>query len=286
MPAKSARSRRFRELVGLWTDLFREHELLTFATAIAFRALVAAVALLLLGFGLLGAFGREDVWESQIGPAVQAKVTVGVFAGINGTVERIFAHDSAGLIVFAAALAIWEVSSLVRACMNALTRVYGMDDERPWWIRFPISFGIAVVLTAAIVGAVLLMTAAKGAFGGAWHIPWFVARWLGAVVAIGLGFGFLVRWAPAERRAERWVSAGTTLVVVGWIVESLIFSWYVSSLANFKTAIGTLTAVYVLTTYLYIAGIILLVAMQLDELLRRDVQGEERGIIELVRGLF
>jgi uncharacterized BrkB/YihY/UPF0761 family membrane protein len=34
----------------------------------------------------------------------------------------------------------------------------------------------------------------------------------------------LVRYAPAERRTTRWASAGASLVVVGWIAQSLIFA--------------------------------------------------------------
>jgi hypothetical protein len=45
--------------------------------------------------------------------------------------------------------------------------------------------------------------------------------------------------------------------------------------------------VYFLTTYLYIAAIVLLVGVELDEQLRRDVQGkQDRGILEIVRDIL
>jgi hypothetical protein len=44
--------------------------------------------------------------------------------------------------------------------------------------------------------------------------------------------------------------------------------------------------VYFLTTYLYVAAIVLLVAGELDEQLRKELKGDdERGIIQLVRGV-
>ena len=43
---------------------------------------------------------------------------------------------------------------------------------------------------------------------------------------------------------------------------------------------------FVLTSYVYVGAIVLLVAMELDEQLRRDVKSSRRGMIELVRGLF
>jgi membrane protein len=283
--AARRKKRPLRELVRIWVDLFDKHELLTYASAIALQALVAAVALLLLTLGVLGETGRQDVWRRHVGPAVQGKVLPFVYSGIDQVVEQIFSTDSTGLIAFASLLAIWEVSGVVRACMGALDRVYETDDDRPWWIRFPISIGLALTTIAGLGGA-LLLGALVGNGGGAWAVPALVGRWLGAIVLIGLAFGLIVRFAPAERRSKRWASAGAALVTVAWIVQSLIFRVYVGSVANFRTAAGSLTVLLVVTAYLYVGAIILLVGIELDELLRKDVQGEERGILELVRELL
>jgi membrane protein len=286
-----ARSRRrkghrasFKELVGLWVDLFSEHNLLTYASAIAFQALVALVALLLLGLAILGELGRQDVWSRQIGPQIEPKVLPPVYSGIDATVQKIFTSSSGGLIAFAAAVAIWEMSGVVRAIMGAVARVYDTEDDRSWKVRFPLSIGIGLVLTASILGAILLATAARTAVHGGWGVPFALLRWLVAVALIGVGFGVLVRYAPVEARTSRWASAGATVVVVAWVVQALIFAEYLRSVANYQTAVGSLLGVYFLTTFLYVAAIILLVGIELDEQLRKDLQGkEERGILEIVR---
>jgi YihY family inner membrane protein len=276
-----------RDLVRLWVDLFDEHGLLTSAAAIALQAFVAMVALVLLGIAVLGASGQQHIWTNQIAPQIQPKVLPAVFDGIEATVGKVFSSSSTGLIVFASALAVWEVSGMVRACMSALSRVYGTKDKRPWYVRFPLSIGIAVVLLAALLAAALLVVALRHAVHGSWGIPFAVARWAATVVLLTAAFGVLVRWAPAERRSTRWASAGAALVVCAWIAQSLIFGWYVRSVASYKGAVGSLTAVYLFTTYLYVGAIVLLVAIQLDELLRNDLQGEdERGILAIVRDVL
>jgi acetoacetyl-CoA synthetase len=68
----------FKDLVGLWTGLFKEHNLLTYASAIAFQALVAFVAVTLLGIGVLREIGRTDVWDQQIAPHIEPKVLLAV----------------------------------------------------------------------------------------------------------------------------------------------------------------------------------------------------------------
>jgi membrane protein len=277
----------FTDLVGLWVDLFRQHNLLTYASAIAFQALVALVALALLGLGVLDAIGRTDVWTDQIAPQVAPKVLLPVFAGMDATAQKVFHSSSAGLIAFAAVLTIWEISGVVRACMGALAQIYEDEESRPWWIRFPISIGIATALTAAIVGALLLATAARTAVHGAWGLPFSVARWLLAIVLITVAFGALVRFAPVKPRTTRWASGGATLVVVAWVVQSLLFALYLRTFADYKTAAGSLLGVYFLTTYLYVAAIILMVGIELDEQLRQDLRGaQERGILEIVRDVL
>ena len=277
----------FKKIVQLWVDLFDEHELLTSATAIALQALVAAVALVLLGIALLGEFGGESVWNDQIAPQIVPKVLPEVFGGIDATVQKVFTSSSSGLIAVAVLLSVWEVSGVVRACMSALSKIYGTTDERPFWIRFPLSFALAVVLIGALGGSVLLTLGLRHAVHGGWGLPFAILRWLVTVALLSVAFGVLVRFAPAERRSKRWASAGATLVVVLWIVQSLIFAWYVRDAANYRTAVGSLTAVYLFTTYFYVAGIVLLVGIELDEQLRKDLEGdEERGILELVRGVL
>jgi len=261
----------FKKIVQLWVDLFDEHELLTSATAIALQALVASVALLLLGIALLGEFGGEDVWNDQIAPQIVPKVLPEVFGGIDATVQKVFTSSSSGLIAVAVLLSVWEVSGVVRACMSALSKIYGTTDDRPFWVRFPLSFALAVVLIGALGGSVLLTLGLRHVVHGAWRLPFAILRWLATVALLSLAFGVLVRFAPAERRSKRWASAGATLVVVLWIVQSLIFAWYVRDVANYRTAVGSLTAVYLFTTYFYVGGIVLLVGIELDEQLRRDL---------------
>jgi membrane protein len=285
-PRQGNRRQGIGELVSLWVDLFRDHNLLVYATAVAFNALVALVALVLLVVAILGEIGRTDVWTKQIGPTIQPKLLPQVYQGLDATFTKIFSASSVGLIAFAAAIAIWEISRGVRACMGALSRVYDTEDDRPWFVKQALSIGIGVVLTGALVGSILLATAGRTLVHGGWSIAFTVARWLLAVLLIGGAFGLLVRYAPAERRAKRWASAGAATVVVAWIVQTLVFAAYLRYLADYRSAAGSLLGVYFLTTYLYVAAIVLLVGIELDEQLRKDLHGDERGIIEIVRDMF
>lgn len=283
MASRSDLTGRVRKVVRIWIDLFAEHELLTYASAIAFQVLKSLIPLSLLGLALLGEIGRQDIWSAHMAPPVRSRLDPPVYHAIDFAVKKIFSRDSAGLLAFAAVLTVWYVSGGVRAIMSAINRIYDANERRPFWIRWPISLGLAVCVVAGIVGALLLVEAVPTPRGG-WEFIVVPVRWLGAIAALVLAAGLLVRLAPVERRPKRWVSAGAVLVIATWIVTTLVFRWYVASLANFRSAVGQLTVFLVLMIYAYASSIVLLVGVELDELLREDASAEERGILDAVLG--
>jgi membrane protein len=263
---------RVRALARDIAAAFSEHGLFTYASAIAFRALVALVPLTLLGFGLLGALGFQDVWTDSIAPAVQPHVTKPVFEAIDFTVQKIFSSSKAGLIAFATSLLVWDATWGVRAVMAALNKMHEVEETRSW-IRVALTaVALAVAVSVCLVGAVLAVVAAPRAGDGALDVVLGLGRWLAAVGLLSLAVGVLVRYAPAERPEVRWASGGSILVIASWVVASLAFSWYVSSIADFKSATGSLTVFLVLTAYVFTSVTVFLVGVELDELLRKEVR--------------
>jgi membrane protein len=189
-----------------------------------------------------------------------------------------------GLLLFAGALTIWDVSSVVRACMGGLDAIYEQKEERSTLRRLLISAALGVAITICVVGAILLVTAGRGWGGGGsvLGVLLLVVRWCAAVLLLGLAVGFLVHFAPTHRRAESWVGLGTVLVVVSWIVMSLLFAVFVRYIANFKSAAGQLAVFLVLTTYIYSSSIVFLMGVQVDELLRERAP-RVKGVVAQIR---
>jgi membrane protein len=281
------RWRSFKKIVRLWVDLFDRHNLLTYASAIALRTFIAAVACTLFSLGLLGAAHERRLWKDTIGPQIEPKVLPDVFAGIDQTVQRVFGSSSAGLLALASALAVWEVSGIIRAAIGALDEIYETPEPRPFWVRFPLSFGLAILFLSALLGAIAIIWT-EHAVPGSLGIVALILRWPAAIALVAFAFELIVRYAPAKHRRTRWASFGSMLVVVGWIGETLIFGEYVRTLADFRTPVGSLEVFIFLATYFYVASIVLLVAMELDELLREDLQRppSKRRLLPLALGVI
>jgi membrane protein len=277
----SQRNSRRGHLVSELRRRFAEHELPIYASAIAFRGLISVIPLALLGLGLLGALGLQDTWSNSIAPAIEPKVLPAVYDGINASVDKIFSSSSAGLIVFAAAVAVWDLSLGMSAVMRALNHVHDVQEDRSTLRRSLVAVALAVGVGACVLGAILLLVVAPRVHGGL-HVLLGILRWLLAPLVLGLAVGLLVRFAPAQKPEARWASAGSLLVIVTWIVATLLFKLWVTYVANFKSAIGTLTGLLLLTTYFFVSAAIFIVGAELDELLRKETRGRGVALPDLV----
>jgi membrane protein len=277
----SQRNSRRGHLLSELRRRFAEHELPIYASAIAFRGLISVIPLALLGLGLLGALGLQDTWNNSIAPAIEPKVLPAVYDGINASVDKIFSSSSAGLIVFAAALAVWDLSLGMSAVMRALNHVHDVEEDRSTFRRCLVAVALAVGVGACVLGAILLLVVAPRAHGGL-HVLLGILRWLFAPLVLGLAVGLLVRFAPAQKPEARWASAGSLLVIVTWIVATLLFKLWVTYVADFKSAIGTLTGLLLVTTYFFVSAAIFIVGAELDELLRKETRGRGVALPDLV----
>jgi membrane protein len=274
---------RLRKFVKLWVDLFAKHELLDHASSMAFAVLKALVPLTLLGLALLGALGQERVWKNTLAPGIEPHVQPATFHAIDVAVQQIFSTGAASLIAFASVLAAWYISGSVRGVMTGLNQIYECKESRPWKVRYATSFALGIAIAVCVIGALLAVLAGPAlARDGALQVVVSIGRWLVGLALLGLAVGLLVRFAPAEPRAKRWASIGSLMVILAWVAASMIFRLFVTDIANFKTASGSLAVFLVLTGYVYTSSIIFLVGVELDELFREDATAGERGLLEML----
>jgi YihY family inner membrane protein len=267
-------------------DAARRHHLLTYSSAVAFRALVALIPLVLLGFALLGAFGLEDVWRDSLAPRIEGRVSPPVFAAIDYSVEKIFSSGALGLIAFGGLLALWDLALAVRTIMEALNEIHDVDESRSLRRRAVTAVALAAAIGICLVAAVLVIAAGpRLADSGAVELLARVGSWTVGVSLLGLAVGLLVRYTPAERPEAAWASAGTLLVLAVWVVTAEGFRLWVRHVADFESAVGSLSAFLILTAFVWASSGIFLIGAELDELLRKETGARPHGVVEIVRAL-
>ena len=260
-----------RVLLRDFKDAAVANRLLVYSSAVAYRAVIATIPLVLLGLALMGAFGLQNTWRNSIRPAVDPHLEQPVAAAIDFSVGQIFAGNSAGLIAFAGVWALWNVSIAVSVVMQALNEIHDVREARPLKIRALIATALGTAVAALLILAVLVMSAAPLINGPVLHLVFGIGRWLVAPALLVLAVTLLFRFAPAERPETEWASAGSALVVLVWLATTGVFLWWVT-VANYKSATGNLAVLVTLTLYMFITSAIFLFGAQLDELLRRKAR--------------
>jgi membrane protein len=256
---------------------FKENDLLTYASAISFQVFFALVPLALLALGLIGTFGLSKWWSTDAAHTVRENVSGPVYHVINNTVQKILAHRQLFWVTLGAAIAVWEVSGAMRATMQVLNSVYGVEEKRSFWRKLweSIVLSTAVTLMLLLAAAVVKVGpgAARSLFGeGALvSVLSFLASWGAAVALLFLVVATVVRYAPDTRRPVRRVTFGGVLVIAGWIGMSLLYGFYITSLADYASVFGSLAVVMVTLSYIYLSAIVFLSGVQLDSLIRHQV---------------
>lgn len=255
---------------------FREHQLLIAAGGIAFRVLLATIVGALFVAGLLGFFGLSEVWRSDLAPDLRASVSDASFRVIDDAVVYVLDNRDVFWVTAGAAIAIWQISGVVRASGQTLNRLYGVDNDRPLvaelWTSIKAAAAVAAILIATLALIRLGPLALDGLLGDSAvaAILGFVVRWAVAAALLTLAVGIVVHTAPAKQRPLHWVSFGSALTVGGWVVSSLLYGLYLSVFASFGSVYGALLAAFLLVEYLYVAAIVFLGGLVVDHLVREE----------------
>jgi membrane protein len=260
---------------------FKENDLLTYASAISFQVFFALVPLALLALGLIGTFGLSEWWSTDAAHTVKANVSQPVYHVIDDTIRKILAHRQLFWVTLGAAIAVWEVSGAMRATMQVLNSVYGVEEKRSFgrklWESIVLSTAVTfmLLLAAAVVKAGPRAARSLLGDGALVSVLSILASWGAAVALLFLVVAIVVRYAPDTRRPVRWVTFGGVLVIVGWIAMSLLYGFYITSVADYTSVFGNLAVVMVTLSYIYLSAIVFLSGVQLDSLIRHQVDVQD-----------
>jgi YihY family inner membrane protein len=249
----------------------RRHRLSTHATALAFRVLTSLVPLALLGIGVLRAVGLQRVWTDSISPTLHRHLAASAAVAADDAVRAIFARSGAFLLALASLMVVWNTIRATGEVEHALDEIHEREGQaRPFIETVTRRLVVALVVDACLVGALLsFVVAPRIVDEGAVHYALEAARWVAAMVLLWVAVTALLRYATVERPETSWASGGSALVVGGWLVASLLFGVWSTSIASYKTGLGTLTAFLVLSAYVLVVAYVFVLGAQLDETLRR-----------------
>ncbi|MFF2518608.1 YihY/virulence factor BrkB family protein [Streptomyces sp. NPDC058086] len=259
---------------------FQNDELADRAAALTYCGVLSLFPALLVLVSLLGIAGRSAT--QQVLDNIEKLAPSSARTIISDAVRQLQAPGGLGSIVAVVGivLAVWSASGYIAAFIRSANVVYDMPEGRPVWKVLPIRVGVTVVLLVLTVISALIVVFTGGlarAAGAALGIGdatlkvWSIAKWPGLVTLVMVMIATLYWAAPnVKGRGFRWVTPGSVLALLVWMITSAGFAFYVAHFASYNKTYGTLAGVIVFLMWLSFSNIAVLLGLEFDAELARQ----------------
>ncbi|WP_054813794.1 YihY/virulence factor BrkB family protein [Nocardia arizonensis] len=271
-----------RTATALWNDSLTDRAAaLTYYSVISLFPGVVVVSALL---GLAGPSATRSLIDTitQLGYGGDNSVSVQLLEELQRS--RSLAGPAA---IVGLAVALWSASRYVGAFVRAVNAVYDTEEGRPLWKTVPLQLGLTVALVVLVVvcaGGVLVsgqIAEIAGrwlGFGPAAVRMWGIAKWPVLAVLVSVVIALLYWAAPNARQPGlRWLTPGSVLAVVVWIVASVGFAFYATYFGSYNKVYGSLAGAVVFLVWMWLSNVAILLGAQFDAELVRGRHIEQGG---------
>jgi membrane protein len=279
-----------------WLDVFKRtgkrflaDDCMGLSQQVAFSALLAFLPTVILLIGLLGLFGAGAF--NSLEHFVASVAPHGVLDMIDLAKKDAAQNKSGSAIAFTLGViaALWAATGASNALMKAVNRAYDRLETRPFWKQRVIALTLVVATGLVLAGMFLLIVfggalgdavVSRTGLGGSFKLFWNIARWPIAFGAVLVFFALVYYLAPnLSQRNWRWLTPGSLVGAVTWLVLSGLFALYTSFSSSYDRTYGTLAGAIVLLLWLYYSALALLFGAELNAELERKGNAE-RGPTE------
>ena len=206
---------------------------------------------------------------------------------LNDQLTNIAGKSSSGLFTAGLLMALWSSSAAMVGICDAMNRAYDVEEGRPWWkvrltaMLLTIALAVFIVLSFSLVmvgPTVAERVAANMGFDQAFAFAWTILQWPVIFVVIAIGIGLVNYYAPDVEQDWEWITPGSILSTILWLIASLGFKIYVSNFANYNETYGSLGGIVVLMFWFYLTGLSILVGTELNaEIEHASPHGKDVG---------
>ena len=273
-----------RELaVRTWRSIDK-NEIQTRAAAISFYAMLAMVpfiaVVLTLSIQLLPdltgwaskAEGLGDSTVEQLKSTLEKTLPPEASEEIEQQITTIQQRPPVGLISIGLAITLWLASSLFVAVIDAMNRIYGVEERRGFVKLRLIAIFMTIVQAAILVGSLLAIVGWRYVLDrlklGDSAATFATATMYGVVVVmVLLSFALTFFVAPDADQSWEWITPGSLFGSLLFLGSTLLFRIYVHNFANYDKTYGPLGGVMVLLFWFWISSLILLGAAQVNKII-------------------
>ncbi len=206
---------------------------------------------------------------------------------VTDQVRKIANTNAAGLLTFAFLFTLWSSSSAVGSMCSTLNAAYDITEGRPWWkVRLTalgLTLGLAVFIlismTLVVAGpAIAVRIANTMNLGPTFVSVWSILQWPVVFALVATAIALVYYYAPDAEQDWIWITPGSILATMLWVIVSLGFKFYVTQFGAYTATYGVIGGVMVLMLWFYLSGLAILVGAELNaEIERLSPYGKDVG---------
>ena len=200
---------------------------------------------------------------------------------------QIAQSNAGGILTVAFLFTLWSSSSAVVSMCSTLNAAYDITEGRPWWkvrlTAIALTVGLAVFIlvsmTLVVAGPTLAEKIAEAMhLGPVFTWTWLILQWPLVFVLVATAIAMIYYFAPDAEQDWVWITPGSVLATLLWVVASLGFKFYIANFANYNETYGAIGGVMVLLLWFYVSGIALLIGAELNaEIEHASPYGKDAG---------
>ena len=246
------------------------------AAAIAYYSFLAIPSLLLVAVGVFSLFASPDaigtITEKLEGVVPREALTL-----VDDSLTRVIENNASSGIAMAVVgmvLAVWSLTGAMQTLMWALNSAYERDETRGFLKRRLTALVMVILMLLAFVlvfGLLVLGPHLSGWIGEAVGIEavinwlWWTAQWPVLILGLLVAFATILYLGPdVDHPSWQFLTFGTALAVVIWLLGSGAFAVFVSQFGSYNEAWGSVAAVIVMLTWLWLSALALLFGAELN----------------------
>jgi membrane protein len=264
-----------------------EDHVMAFAGNLTYKALFAIFPFFTFLLSLLGIFNADSLVNRMV-DKLSGVVPKSATTFIEGQLLSITQSQAESAFTFGAiisiTLALWGVSGAFRSVMEAMNVMYEVEEDRPFWKVYGLSIFMSLAVVVLLLGALVLVVFGESigvtvadlvGLGSVFATVWSILQWPVVACVVLFAFALIYYFAPAAQQRFRWISPGSILAFVFWLIFSLLFSLYASTFGgnSYNETYGSLAGVIVLMLYVYYSALIMLVGAEMNQVIEWHIPG-------------
>jgi len=262
-----------------WKDVFwrvyasvNDNRLLAVAAGVVFYSLLAifpAVAAFVSLYGLIADASTIDAHLSLAAGIFPA----GAVDILHDQITKLAAKSDAKLslgFMTGLGVALWSANSGMKAIIDALNVVYDEKEKRSFVKLNLVSLLFTFVAILSLMVALSVIVIAPMIFSAVGLSSLFtlavvVLRWPLFLVLATTALAAIYRYGPSRREARwQWLSVGSCVAAIGWLISSVLFSWYIANFGAYNATYGSLGAAVGMMMWMWISAIVILLGAELN----------------------